>query len=48
MNKYDFTNDQMEVLWVMITYFRELGINPKHQKKFNSLVDYMQTGGDLF
>tara|TARA_B100000524_G_C23453462_1_gene299763 strand:- start:300 stop:446 length:147 start_codon:yes stop_codon:yes gene_type:complete len=48
MNNYKFTDAQMRVINVMVTYFDELGINPKYKEDFESLCDYLQTGGELF
>ena len=48
MNNYKFTDAQMRVIGVMVTYFDELGINPKYKEDFESLCDYLQTGGELF
>ena len=47
-NTYKFTDDQMRVINVMLTYFNELGINPKYKDDFESLYNYIQTGGELF
>ena len=48
MNNYKFTDAQMRVINVMVTYFDELGINPKYKEDFESLCDYLQTVGELF
>ena len=32
MNNYKFTDAQMRVINVMVTYFDELGINPKYKE----------------
>ena len=48
MNNYKFTDAQMRVINVMVTYFDELGINPKYKEDFESHCDYLQTGGELF
>ena len=47
-NTYQLTDAQMRVINVMLTYFDELGINPKYKTDFESLYDYIQTGGELF
>ena len=48
MNNYKFTDAQMRVIGGMVTYFDEWGINPKYKDDFESLCDYLQTGGELF